>query len=145
MVDFMSWQADSLTKVSFLLIYLKQLTLANGWHWFFCRWLPWSSGEWHFMHVFVTIHFYKIFLLQISDDHLSFLLEKESLRSFMVSTNILNSTTVLTLIVNNKKCFLSIKAAYQKDFWKITWHLTGVIMLKIQLCITWINYILKYI
>ncbi len=59
---------------------------------------------------------YKIFILQICDDHLSFLLENESLRSFMVSTNILNSTTVLTLIVNNKKRFLSIKAAYQKDF-----------------------------
>jgi len=33
------------------------------------------------------------------------------------------------------------KSAYQNDFWRIMWLTTGVMMLKIQLCITEINYI----
>ncbi len=45
-------------------------------------------------------------------------------------------------IDNNKKCFASITSAYKDDFWRIMWHW---MMLKIQLCITLINYILKYI
>jgi len=33
------------------------------------------------------------------------------------------------------------KSAYQNDFWRIMWLKTGVMMLKIQLCLTEINYI----
>ncbi len=46
---------------------------------------------------------------------------------------------------DSKKCFLNSKSAYWSDFWKIMWHWRLVMMLKIQLCLTWINYILKYI
>jgi len=50
-----------------------------------------------------------------------------------------------SLINNNEKCFLSSKSAYE---WFLKDHVTlktGVMMLKIQLRITGINYILKYI
>ncbi len=46
---------------------------------------------------------------------------------------ILSSTTVFN--IDNK-------SAYYNDFWRIVTLNTRVMMLKVQLCITWINYIL---
>ncbi len=49
---------------------------------------------------------------------------------------------ILNLNIDNIKCFLSILEWFLKDHVTLK---TGVMMLKIQLCITGINSILKYI
>jgi len=63
----------------------------------------------------------------------------------IVSTKILSSTTVFN-IDTNQKCFLSSKFIILEGFLKdrVTLKI-GVMMLKIQLCIAEINYILIYI
>ncbi len=69
------------------------------------------------------------------------LLSKNPEKSITVSTKIRSNTTVFN-INDNQKCFLSSKS--EIDFWRSCDTEDWRMMLKIQLRITGINYILKY-
>ncbi len=92
------------------------------------------AQKWQLRH----LECYKRFLFQINNVLLNFLFIKQSWIQLLGSITVFN-------IDNNKKCFISSSCILE---WFLKDHVTlnnGVMMLKIQLCITGINYILKYI